>query len=210
VPLLTTGAGGYASAAVGSPVFRAASVDGSATSVGSYNPSIPSGTVDGDTMYAVLVTGSGNGPTPPSGFILQNSDTTGSVGIWLYKKTAASEGSSYTFSLSTNGAGSVIIASYSGGNGLISASDFSASTASSTLVAPSITPANSGILLCTYQQTGSRSLTSAPSGMTQRLGSGSPLQYLYELDPSASGATGTKSLSYNNTTSCRASSVQIY
>lgn len=87
--------------------FRASATGtGSKSGSGTFNVVInkPTGTIDGDYMLAHIQT-SGNisVSSAPSGWTLVDSDTTASGDSYLYSKTASSEGSSYTWTLSTGG-----------------------------------------------------------------------------------------------------------
>ena len=75
----------------------------------------PSQTADGDVMVAVISAPSTATITPPAGWVeLETLTTTNGQHTGLFKKIAASEGASYTFTLSSSGSCSGSIASFMG------------------------------------------------------------------------------------------------
>jgi hypothetical protein len=122
------------------PVLRASSSIG-ARSVQTQVINKPTGTVDGDLMLLKLAVRVGVTPVTPAGWTFVASEIRAAAsnsGIYLYKKTAASEPSTYTLDVGSVSFFSAEITSYSGSSGVIATSStFSNSSAS--LAGPSLT-----------------------------------------------------------------------
>lgn len=71
----------------------------------------PTGTVDGDSMLAIISYADANSPSPPAGWTLLDSETT-STHSYEYWKIASSEGSSYTFDSGLIAGASIAIISF--------------------------------------------------------------------------------------------------
>lgn len=77
----------------------------------------PTGTVDGNLVIAVLAYADGKTITPPTGFTSRARAVSAGVGvIELFSHIAASDGASYSFTLSTSGSWIIEVLSYSGMN----------------------------------------------------------------------------------------------
>ena len=119
------------------------SITNIANSVTSLAITKPSSTVDGELMVAALVyNGSSNPFTAPAGWtLISDSNSANSVpkGLVTYYRVASSEGSSYTWTLSSNTAGGAILRISDVGGSPLGASSASTSGSSDTGT-PSPTP----------------------------------------------------------------------
>jgi hypothetical protein len=105
----------------------------------------PSGTVDGDIMVMFFATNGTGTITPPSGWTNRASLSNGNRKYHVYTRTAASEGSTYTFSFTTTTYTSAIIYSVANATAYDSIQTATA-TAASTINVPTITPTGNGSL----------------------------------------------------------------
>ena len=102
------------------PALRGAAKNSAAASQ-TINVTKPAGTVDGDLLIAKLFLRAGASPVTLAGWTLITSDTVSggnNAGMWAYKKTASSEGASYTWDAGASANWSVEITSYSGASGV--------------------------------------------------------------------------------------------
>lgn len=174
-----------------------------AGSAGGFSFSInkPTGTTEGDFMIALVFKYNGTTGTP-SGWTEIAKTTTGTIRYGLYLKVAgASEPSSYTFPLLDTGFYAASILTYRGGLGEVT--DIGAPTqnsSSSSISAASMSTASKGVLMAAFAGffSGNPSVSSGPSGMTQRSARNvtDARTAIYELSPSPAGSTGSKSLSW--------------
>ena len=165
----------------------------------------PAGLANGDILLAAIITGANNpgvASTPPAGFTaLPGSPTTvfdagGFYGkLAVYKKVAASESGSYTFTHATASSQGVLLA-VSGADGTspvdVSSSNFSGTGATgggNTTTATGVTTTNPADLLVylAHDWTGSGAL-SPPAGFTENFDS---LLYVGTKLLTAAGATGS-------------------
>ena len=105
----------------------------------------PSGTVNGDIMVMFFATNGTGTITPPSGWTNRASLTNGNRKYHVYTRTAASEGSNYSFSFTTTTFTSAIIYSVANATAYDSIQTATA-TAASTIDVPTITPTGNGSL----------------------------------------------------------------
>lgn len=105
----------------------------------------PSGTTNGDIMVMFFATDGTGTITAPSGWTNRASLTSGSRKYHVYTRTAASEGSSYSFSFTTTSFTSAIIYSVANATAYDSIQTATA-TAASTINVPTITPTGNGSL----------------------------------------------------------------
>lgn len=105
----------------------------------------PSGTVNGDIMVIFFATTGTGTITPPSGWTNRTSLTNGNRKYHVYTRTAASEGSTYSFSFTTTTFTSAIIYSVANATAYDSIQTATA-TAASTINVPTITPTGNGSL----------------------------------------------------------------
>jgi hypothetical protein len=138
----------------------------------------------------------------PSGFsnVLARSNGDGGNAIIDIKVATGSEPSSYAWTWSnSSGIYSIkgVMAAYRGATGVSAASAAFDAGSGTTQVLSSIAPTARGALIAFFSnRSGPATMTTAPSGMTQRvttqgLSSTNPLTIL-DLIPSSAGATGTK------------------
>jgi len=179
--------------------YRAGSSAGNATGT-NVTVTKPSGVADGDILLACTYREAGAW-TLPAGWAWVNSGTpeqvnnTANAWVGVAWKRASSEGSSYTFNLSTSTWRIVVIGAYSGcatsGNPWnVYGSNSGTLT---TVVAPSITTtvANTMCVVATANYDGS-DVTAGASGYTQRAELGG--DEFFEKATAATGATGTVTL----------------
>jgi hypothetical protein len=178
----------------------------SAKSINSFTINKPTGTLEGHLMVAFLNTDSTQGRTwtPPSGWT-ETLDPAIAPSITVcYKVAGASEGASYTWTLSGPGNASGIICTYA--NAVWdTVGTMSTTNASGVQTAPAITLAASGSTLFAYfAATGaSRTWSSPSSGLVlvdENTTSTAPDFILYSQANVGSGSSGTKSATINTTT----------
>lgn len=181
---------------------RAAS--GNGTGGGAVVVTKPTGVVDGDLLVAIQIAdsdGTAAALTAPTGWTSAASITPTAMGpakVWT--KTAASEGTSYSFGGGATSASEVAILAFTAGTWntttpLASITWGGSTTSSTSHVAPSITGVAGGELVCAFASQGGALTRTAPSGMTERTDSSVSSWASLEtttLDLAAAGATGTK------------------
>ena len=180
------------------------------TSYGSTPTSVtcskPTGTVDDGIMVATLFQGRyspvANAPTPPSGwaqistYTIVNDVSSFYARCSVWWKRAASEGSSYTWTMGADSPSTqVVIASYSGciaSGDPVDVASANSSTVTGTVTATSVTTtvANTKLLFTGHNWDGDGTLT-PPTGMTERFDG---LVYLADQDIASAGATGNRTL----------------
>lgn len=175
----------------------------------------PAGASVGDLMLAVIWSTAASNATS-SGWTLEGSNFTGSFRYAILSRVVdGSEGGSFTFSLSSSGTHNGAILLYRGGIGdvdVVGSRGFSSTVTSS---APSLTATESGTLLAVFGiNSASRTVSSPPSGMTQRSFSNDTAHSTasYEQDASSpAGATSSKTLVWSGAdTSSIGVQIQIY
>lgn len=105
----------------------------------------PSGTVNGDIMVMYFALNGTGTITPPSGWTTQTTLTSGTRRYLVLTRTAASEGSAYSFSFTTTTFASAIIYSIANATAFDSITTASA-TSAATINVPTITPTGNGSL----------------------------------------------------------------
>jgi len=105
----------------------------------------PLGTVNGDIMVMFFATNGTGTITPPSGWTNRASLSNGNRKYHVYTRTAASEGSTYSFSFTSTSFTSAIIYSVANATAYDSIATATA-TAASTIDVPTITPTGNGSL----------------------------------------------------------------
>lgn len=174
----------------------------------------PAGTASGDLMIAV-VWGNSFTALTLTGWTQVFISTSFSNDLAVFTKTAGgSEPSTYSFTGTQNVRTGTIV-TYRGGVGAIDVQGTGVNSAPSTAIstALSITTTISGVLLATFNNAGPRTVSTPPSGMTQRsfvTGTSGVATALYELTPSPVGATGNKTLTWNSSNQTAGWLVQIY
>lgn len=151
--------------------------------------SAPAGIQEGDILVAVWRNPDNLAVSSvPSGWSL----VVGASGFYIYTKTAtSSEPSDYTFTLNTTRNNTIGIVAYRNATSIAVTGSIQVGSGNSTITAPSITLSNDGALLALLGNDGTPTITSAPSGMTERVKNNEgPSVYAYDLIPSGTGATG--------------------
>lgn len=176
----------------------------------------PSGIQDGDLLVALIYADDSGASCrvdgPPSGFVTIFQDTSANPAFSVHTKTAASESGTYTFDFSSSvnaSMGAMLV--YRNANRVNTLSGINRD-AGGTATALSITPSLMGILLASFTNGSTATISTPPSGMTQRVAAGSPYgkgHTVYELSPQASVATGNKTLVWNASGNVSGSQLQI-
>jgi len=182
------GAGGAGGAV---PTFVEASIGPR----GGSNSVVPalSSVQNGDLLIAfVMKSTSGRTFTAPAGFSSVTSDNSDKPSVEIFTKTASSESGTYTFTSSGAGSMQATILVYSPASVNLSGSWNRAS--SDTQTALSISPTAKGVLLAYFALSRNETVSTPPSGMTQRaiFSNSGVATTQYELSPSAAGSTGNK------------------
>lgn len=169
----------------------------------------PSGAASGDTAY-VIVWYIGSTPTI-AGFVDEGGVATTFYKFRVFSRTIdGSEGSSFTIVDATNGKNAICLL-YRGGTGAVDIIGTKSETSSATSNAPSINRGNAGVLLAGFMNGSGWSVTTPPSGMTQRVINTAWLVVtVYDLNPSPTGASGTKTLVWSASADVMAFQLQIY
>lgn len=199
------------------PVFVANSKGGRST--GSSNMSIakPSGVADGNVIYAFCwhIDANENAFTASGWTQVYHHQALGALPtLTILKRTVSGDGATYTFVNAGGGAVEIHLVAYSGGAGEVVQVGVIARASSNTITASSISPAAPGVLLAAfYDADDPASVSSPPSGMTQRTtpasAGGGVSATVYELTPSPAGATGAKSLTWSTSDDVAAILMQI-
>lgn len=196
-------------ASVGPQTFVAAAT-GTQTTSATNNANIPAGVVDGDLLIALCYHNTASRTvTSPGWTEWQYASGLGSFTVLA--KVASGEGATATFTFSTSLANSVIIVAYRGGYGTFDQVGTVSSADTATPAAPAITATQAGKLLAFFANEASGAPSAGPSGMTQRaaLTSSNPALLIYELSPSGTGSTGTKSITLGDNADAMAALIQI-
>lgn len=181
-----------------------ASASGSVTNI---TVALPAGTAAGDLLVAHVSQryDASFAVTAPSGWTLAGSVDLGggaTVATWLWHRLAtSSEPSSYTFSAGSKSLRHAAIVAYSGVDGTSPVNAYAGAgttTASTSLVAPSVTTTVSNAALLTFFAVRANATVTPPAGMTERydLVTGTGASHLAvsgnDQQLSASGGTGTR------------------
>ena len=191
--------------------FRGAtSSDRSGTNWASINYSATGVTpVAGNLMVAVLYANSaGATVTPPAGWTEVFQSGAGVNGkFYVYTRVVVSETSTGVFAWSSSRTGTMALLCYDAGTVVQTGAENSLLNSTS-LTALSFTPTENGVLLALFGAVANgRTVSTAPSGMTQRVSGG--YLFIYELSPSGPSATGDKTLVVNASTSSLNLQIQI-
>lgn len=158
----------------------------------------PSGTVDGDWLYAFCWFSSTSAVAATiSGWtqVYYSGTGTGPV-LTILKRNASSEGANYSVACSTASSASVNIVTYRGGAGDVDVVGVIARTASgsNTVTASTITATVGGVLLAGFFHADGATASTPPSGMTVQSTQGTGVtSHVYDL-VQAAGSTGTKAI----------------
>lgn len=191
------------------PVFVSSSTARSAAATLSI--AAPSGIQDGDLLVALLLTGNGGSQYPtslPSGFVCRYESTYWTVAT----KIASGESGSYAFGwvTTTANSGAILVYRYADEFAL-HASSVSTNTAAG-ITFPSITPTFDGTLITVSGiAVGGATVTTPPTGMTQRAlyNSLTPNFAVYDSTPSPASTISGKSITWSSNSAKSALALQI-
>ena len=189
--------------------LRPTSTSGSNTSV---SVSKPTGVTDGDVMVATVAFAGGT-LTAPAGWtqVLEQAGT--GVTLRVYRRTASSEGSSYTWSLSTADGLAVAIGAYYNVDTTtpIGGSGSQANSSSTSMVAPSVTPGTPADMLLFAGAVAGNVRATAPGSMTEEADAGATGVGVYGADQllASSDATGTRTATLASATANAAALVSL-
>lgn len=174
----------------------------------------PTGIQNGDILiaYGALQGSSETISSYPSGFIQIMSSANSALSSFCAYKVAASESGNYTFTWSTNKENRITILVYRNATRINTVGIPETVSTTDTSVAPSITPSFQGVLLSFFaNRAGSKTVGTAPSGMTQRAfaNTGQPSLAAYDLRPQNATATGTKTLVWTTGAASDVTSLQV-
>lgn len=161
----------------------------------------PSSISDGNGLYLFVIHNSNSANAATCAGFTQIAHSTGTGGtITILRKPASGESGAYSVASTTGGAAQAHILNYSEGEDVEDVAGTFARVSSATSVAPSITALSTGALLAIFAVDGGRNVTTPPSGMTQRAYLNTTVMTIaiYDLSPSATGSTGTKTLIWNS------------
>lgn len=189
------------------PVFVSSSILRSLSS----NPTVtaPASIQNGDLLVAVGYNAAVSASiTLPTGFTTYFYDAGGNGSLFVATKTAASESGNYDFSWGATGSNTISILVYRNAtriNTVGNNSNFSVATHT----AASITPTYTGTLCAVFVGEAGLTISTAPSGMTQRSlqNAGSPSLAVYDL--SSQNATATSSYSLTWSTAATGTAIQF-
>lgn len=133
----------------------------------------PSGIVDNDLLVATgVINGGATITSPPSGWTLIHSETSGANTFYTYLKRASSEGSSWTWTLSGFATGTMLASGYSGVDTStaqdVSATNVAAGIAATTVIPGATTVTNNAWFITAAMQAfgSSGAAFTAPSGFS--------------------------------------------
>lgn len=190
---LLAGAGGNSARAlpsfVSSSINRVTTADNTVTA--------PSNIQNGDLLVAICFNNqNGKLVTPPSGFNVFHTENAVTNSLLVATKTAASESGNYTFTFDSSPADNTVAILVYRNATQVNTIGTITRAASATATAASITPTYSGTLCAVFANESSASVSTPPSGLTQRaLQSGTTASLgVYDLSPQAATATSAHSL----------------
>lgn len=192
---MLSGAGG--NAARPQPTFVSSSIN--RTTTAGNTVTAPTGIQDGDLLVAIGYSSStGLTVTPPTGFAIQYTDTTNSS-MFVAVKTAASESGNYTWTWSSAVNNNVAILVYRNATALNTQGAKTYSAASATGTGATITPTYTGTLVAAFGVSSNLSVSTPPTGMTQRAAqtASNPSFVIYDLAEQAASATGDKTITWS-------------
>lgn len=155
----------------------------------------PTGIQNGDLLVALTYTNSASAITAPTGFAQLSNEQAANPFIVLSVKTAGSESGNYTFTSSVSANFTACMLVYRNATQVNTIGAIGRVT-SATATATTITPTYTGVLLAAFTSSnGGATVTTPPSGMTQRAAiSGPPNVSIYDLSGQSATATGNKTL----------------
>ncbi len=161
----------------------------------------PTGIQNGDLLVAIgKNVNSSITFTLPTGFVYVFFNNTTDNSYFIATKVAASESGNYTFTSSSSANNTVAILVYRNATRCNTIGNLSRTVSTETQTASEITPTYSGTLLAAFGCENNRTVTTAPSDMTQRATqtANSPTFVIYDQSPQAATATGDKSLTWSS------------
>lgn len=200
----------FAAAAGGRPLpvfVSSSSANANSTSI---TVPAPSGIQNGDLLVAVVFNNGQGIVTPPAGFNASNLDNALQNTFGIATKVASSESGSYVFSFSVNFAVSVAILVYRNATKVNLLGAITRAT-STTGVASSITPTYPGTLCAIFGNESTASITTPPSGFTQRasqVGVAGALA-VYDLSNQPSSASASASLVWSASGAVASAQIQV-
>jgi hypothetical protein len=172
----------------------------------------PTGTANGDLVLLGIVTGNATeavDPTPPAGFTLLTgyptdaSDGSFNVEMRVYYRIASSEGASWDFTHSSASSEGVAVTYRTVDTSTpidVNPSIAPGSGATSTATSVTTTTANAMLIFFGHDWGSTPGGLTPPTGMTERVDTGGPgIIYVAEQLLGAAGATGTRSMTNENT-----------
>jgi hypothetical protein len=170
----------------------------------------PAGIQNGDVLVALTYTGGAANITPPSGFLQIYNEQAANPQVTINTKIASSESGNYTFTLSTSRNTTAAILVYRNATFVNTIGDLNRASSTATATALTITPSYRGVLLSSFSNSANVSVSTPPSGMTQRV---APINFptvaIYELSPQEATATGDKTLVWSGTGTVSGLNLQI-
>lgn len=179
------------------PTFVSSSIN--RVAVAANTVTAPSGIQNGDLLVAIgYASNAGLTVTPPTGFSIQYTDTTNSS-MFVAVKTAASESGNYTWTWSSAVNNNVAILVYRNATALNTQGAKTYSAASATGTGATITPTYTGTLVAAFGVSSNLSVSTPPTGMTQRAAqtANNPSFVIYDLAGQAASATGDKTITWS-------------
>lgn len=172
----------------------------------------PTGTVDNDVLIATVAYAGGT-LTPPAGWTSVLSQAATGVTLAVYRKIAASEGSSYTWSLNSADGLAVSLSTYYNVNTTtpVNASNSQANASSTSMTAPTVTPGTTADMLIFAGAVAGNIRATAPGGMTEDADVGNTGVGVYMADQllASSSATGSKTATLASATANAAALVVL-
>lgn len=171
----------------------------------------PADIQDGDLLVAYLYCSIfDNSLTPPSGFTVRLSvleAAGGNASVIIATKVASSESGDYSFIVDGEEQSTIALLAYRNATDTdrLIGTELDGSTASS------ISPTSDGALLAFYGINEETTVSSGPSGMTQRaVITTFPSVAVYDITPNESGATGDKTITWSGGGDNSAVQMQVY
>lgn len=171
----------------------------------------PTGIQNGDLLIALTYMGASTTVTPPSGFSQIYAEYASNPFFSVNVKTAASESGNYTFTASASGNFTVVMLVYRNATRVNTLGGINRASSTDTATALSITPSFRGVLLAAFSHSSTATISTPPSGMTQRAAPPASAVYatVYELSPQEAAATDNKTLVWGSSGNVSGVQLQI-
>lgn len=176
----------------------------------------PANIQDGDLLVAYgFHQTSGRSMTAPSGFTIRLSNTAaggGNASIFIATKVASGESGDYVFGGGGPQSFTVALLVYRNATDTDRLIGAETGGDAATSTAASISPTSAGALLAFYGMDDDITVSSGPSGMTQRaINSGNRTAVaVYDIVPNGTGVTGDKTLTWSQSSTNSGIQMQIY